>query len=668
MQSTKNPFFLLLQLLTMLASAPCQEAQTDGFHLPSKGASNWNDTARFSSWCLTSREQVVQGGPPTLLQSSSSAWNRAWQCPVFDSTASLPVATPIISECSSASSSPSHKFISSRHPPRDFSGHGRAAAMQSTKNPFFLLLQQKTPFSSRWAAFWAFYAHLLTSPRGRRARPNERWTERRLRRDFPAAAATSGGHRSPWIRSHYFSVERSFCLRSEGSVPSTDIVDEGLFTVVALRKRRQQSKGTKGSATDKATSAKIPPKKKTSRVSWRPTAMPRIAAEDFTIVLKPRITVDLKATFHPGELGAKLTSYVNATNSDSISVWPMWEQNIIVVATEDINSANLLAREFSLETSQGPLPMIGHAKISGEVHAKQDFAACSSRVGIMAAAAPRSSGQRPRHLTSRPKDVTRELPTKPPRTLLPDAPISKRHFHPKHHRRHRRRHPIHLTTIGPVLPAGDFPPLTDAGALRRATKKTSSQVGTGARAASSSCSSFPTSSPVFLKLKQELAALRAQNAQLLAKIATLEAGSAPVTPASPLPPLTEITVNAPEPTPMSTTPSVSEPSNTEERFQAIENAMTALMAQLTNMSKSFENLSVTVTQQVTSNIKTWLHGANPRSRRASPLKDVNRPSKFSHAIDLPEVSEDSELLLAQGTEVGVESLPATPNSQYGDST
>ncbi|KAH7957390.1 hypothetical protein HPB52_018491 [Rhipicephalus sanguineus] len=51
---------------------------------------------------------------------------------------------------------------------------------------------------------------------------------------------------------------------SEGSVPPTDIVDEGLFTVSALRKHRQQSKATTGSATDKA-SAKIPPKKNTSR-------------------------------------------------------------------------------------------------------------------------------------------------------------------------------------------------------------------------------------------------------------------------------------------------------------------------------------------------------------------------------------------------------------------
>ncbi|KAH7964202.1 hypothetical protein HPB51_027560 [Rhipicephalus microplus] len=77
--------------------------------------------------------------------------------------------------------------------------------------------------------------------------------------------------------------------------------------------------------------------------------------------------VDLKAIFKPGELGAKLTSYVNATTSDSINVRHMRKQIIIVVSTKDINSVNLLSREFSHETSQGSLPMIGHAKVSGEL-------------------------------------------------------------------------------------------------------------------------------------------------------------------------------------------------------------------------------------------------------------------------------------------------------------
>ncbi|KAH7978605.1 hypothetical protein HPB49_006092 [Dermacentor silvarum] len=154
---------------------------------------------------------------------------------------------------------------------------------------------------------------------------------------------------------------------NRSNVSPIDIVDEGLFTVMTLHKRRQQSNAAKASDTDNATSEKTPPKKKISRVSWRPAAMHRTAAEDFTIVLKPRVTVDLKAAFQPGELGAKLDSYVNATKSDCISVWPIWAQNIIVVSTNDINSANRLSRELSLKTSQGPLPMIGHAKISGQV-------------------------------------------------------------------------------------------------------------------------------------------------------------------------------------------------------------------------------------------------------------------------------------------------------------
>ncbi|KAH7944370.1 hypothetical protein HPB52_018783 [Rhipicephalus sanguineus] len=85
----------------------------------------------------------------------------------------------------------------------------------------------------------------------------------------------------------------------------------------------------------------------------------------------------------------------------------------------------------------------------------------------------------------------------------------------------------------PELPAGKFPPLTDARALRRPTKNTSSQVGNGAKAAFSFCSSFPTSSPEFLELQRELSALKAQNAQLLAKIAVLRAVLAGL-PAKPL--------------------------------------------------------------------------------------------------------------------------------------
>ncbi|KAL3217626.1 hypothetical protein MRX96_032259 [Rhipicephalus microplus] len=73
--------------------------------------------------------------------------------------------------------------------------------------------------------------------------------------------------------------------------------------------------------------------------------------------------------------------------------------------------------------------------------------ATNSRAGIMAVAARRSSGQRPRHLASCQKDVSRELPTKPRRTLLLEGPVNKHHLHLRH--RHSKRHPRHLTRVLP---------------------------------------------------------------------------------------------------------------------------------------------------------------------------------------------------------------------------
>ncbi|KAH7980233.1 hypothetical protein HPB49_013994 [Dermacentor silvarum] len=480
----------------------------------------------------------------------------------------------------------------------------------------------------------------------------------------------------------------------EDSVPPTDIVDEGLFTVMTLRKRRQQSNTAKASDTDKAKSAKTPPKNKTSRVSGRPAAMPRTAAEDFTIVLKPRVTVDLKAAFQPGELGAKLASYANATNSDCISVWPIWAQNIIVVSTNDINTANLLSREFSLKTSQGPLPMIGHAKISREVcrgvitvreqepsaslkakihwrggniafirklgktsvalltfeghhvprfvhynsvvtpvlEYKRTIPACyccgtvshrpelcphpndlrCSHCGQVVGAS--EDGMTPHeckpsclvcgeeHLTGSPacKAKFRRLqqtggqhggrgsPQQRPKPKTSDVTPEGRQpgatnqtpktnqqvpHPPKTSQASQKTSSKTPDQGAPVFQAGEFTPLTSGGAPRQPAKKTSSQ--------------------------------------LLVKIATLEAGSTPSNPESPPPPLPKITVTIPEPKPMCVAPSVSETPNTEQRFQAIESAMTALLTQLTTMSESIENLANTVTNQ-------WnCRGFRDRAKRAN---------------------------------------------------
>ncbi|KAH7967075.1 hypothetical protein HPB49_022195 [Dermacentor silvarum] len=133
----------------------------------------------------------------------------------------------------------------------------------------------------------------------------------------------------------------------EDSVSPTDIVDEGLFTVTTLRKRRQQSNTAKVSYTDKAKSAKTPPKKKTSRVSWLPAAMPRTAAEDFTIVLKPQLTVDLKASFQPaGEVCRGVITVHEQETSASLKAKIHWRGgNIAFIRKLGKTSVALLAFE-----------------------------------------------------------------------------------------------------------------------------------------------------------------------------------------------------------------------------------------------------------------------------------------------------------------------------------
>ncbi|KAH6946358.1 hypothetical protein HPB50_013068 [Hyalomma asiaticum] len=252
--------------------------------------------------------------------------------------------------------------------------------------------------------------------------------------------------------------------------------------------------------------------------------MPRTSAEDFTIVLEARVTVDLNATFQP---------------------------------------------EFSLKTSQGDLPMIVHAKISGEVvelcphpndqrcgHCGQVVGAteegmtphdckpsclvcgeghltgsqaCKARFRRLQQPSghrggrgfpqqrptPKTQGRQPGATNQAPKNPVAgrsslaAKQTPPPPTTSPTP------------QKTSTRTP---DQGAPKLQAGEFPPLSAASGIRPPAKKTSSQVGNGARTASTSHCPSPTSSPAFLELNQELAVLWAQNAQLLAKIAALEAG------------------------------------------------------------------------------------------------------------------------------------------------
>ncbi|KAH7965206.1 hypothetical protein HPB49_004650 [Dermacentor silvarum] len=468
----------------------------------------------------------------------------------------------------------------------------------------------------------------------------------------------------------------------EDSVPLTDIVDEGLFTVMTLHKRRQQSNAAKTSDTDEVSEATTPH----NDVSDDPTQEEDIpciaAARHYAPHCCGRLRHRAQAssyggsqsclpasgevcrgviTVHEQETSASLKAKIHWRGGNIAFIRKLGKTSVALLTFERHHVPRFVhyksvVTPWTTARSCAPTPtnqrcghcgqVVGASEegmtpheckpsclVCGEEHFngspafKANFRRLQHTGGQHGGRG--SPQQRPKPKTS---DVTPEGRQPGATNQTPKTNQQVPHS-PKTSQASQKTLSKTPDQGAPVFQAGEFPPLTSAGAPWQPAKKTSSQ-----------------------------------NAQLLAKIATLEAGSMPSTPASPPPPLPKITVAVPEPKPMCVALSVSEPSNTEQRFQAIESAMTSLVAQLTTTSKSIENLSNTVTHQVTSNIKTWLQDANSRSRRARPLKDVNRPSKFSYTIDLAELSGDSEPLLAQGNNGGAESTPATPNSQYGGST
>ncbi|KAH7998720.1 hypothetical protein HPB51_026383 [Rhipicephalus microplus] len=113
------------------------------------------------------------------------------------------------------------------------------------------------------------------------------------------------------------------------------------------------------------------------QLQWRPKNMPRIEKDDIIVVLKPRETLDLKATFGPGQAGAAVRSILGADASVGLAVWPLWDQNVLVYTLKSVDAAERLLRDIRLPVGGHQLTFRGHPKLSGEfcrgvVHVSQD--------------------------------------------------------------------------------------------------------------------------------------------------------------------------------------------------------------------------------------------------------------------------------------------------------
>ncbi|KAH8020854.1 hypothetical protein HPB51_005381 [Rhipicephalus microplus] len=112
-------------------------------------------------------------------------------------------------------------------------------------------------------------------------------------------------------------------------------------------------------------------------LQWRPKNTPRIEEEDIIVVLKPRETLDLKATFGPAQAGAAVRSILGADASVGLAVWPLWDQNVLVSTLKSVDAAVRLLLDIKLPVGGHQLTFRGHPKLSGEfcrgvVHVSQD--------------------------------------------------------------------------------------------------------------------------------------------------------------------------------------------------------------------------------------------------------------------------------------------------------
>ncbi|KAH7959505.1 hypothetical protein HPB49_011552 [Dermacentor silvarum] len=100
---------------------------------------------------------------------------------------------------------------------------------------------------------------------------------------------------------------------------------------------------------------------------WRPRQTPRLHYEDLVVVLKPRGTLDLKASFKHGDIGSAVAHYVGEVACGDLSVWPVWDQNRVVCGTQSTQVADKLARDFDLKVGASSYPFKGHLKLNGEM-------------------------------------------------------------------------------------------------------------------------------------------------------------------------------------------------------------------------------------------------------------------------------------------------------------
>ncbi|KAH6924441.1 hypothetical protein HPB50_017521 [Hyalomma asiaticum] len=163
--------------------------------------------------------------------------------------------------------------------------------------------------------------------------------------------------------------------QSENLPPSED---EVLNDMVRLWRRKQKTLALKdtGGVQQQAAACSAPAlhrdaaraalKGGTCKPQWRPQQTPRIGRDELIVVLKPRTTLDLKATFVPGQAGAAVRNLIRDCGEVELTVWAVWDQNVLVCGLNSVPAAERLLGDVMLVVGGRQLPFRGHAKASGD--------------------------------------------------------------------------------------------------------------------------------------------------------------------------------------------------------------------------------------------------------------------------------------------------------------
>ncbi|KAH6937509.1 hypothetical protein HPB50_000989 [Hyalomma asiaticum] len=160
---------------------------------------------------------------------------------------------------------------------------------------------------------------------------------------------------------------------NQASAPSEPIHNENLFRLVERRSQRRKANMLAAAAKDahgeRLSKQQTPSTRKEKghvKPAWKPKPLPKFHPDDFVVVLKPRTTLALGATFQPGELGLSLRAYLGAQLAADLSFVLSREQNLIVASTKNAYVADRLLGDFVIKSAKGDVSLHGHLKESGE--------------------------------------------------------------------------------------------------------------------------------------------------------------------------------------------------------------------------------------------------------------------------------------------------------------